>query len=746
MKSNTGIASGSSRTATEVSCASLMTGVVLFLASWLLLVGAGCASSKPQVRQGGPRAEPLMLELGSYLQPFEQSGQPVTYYDSIKGDQVFDGLPFRISGQALLFGRASVESRGESHPKSLENIPIGRKFDQLDLIHYAKWPDTDGNVIAKIRLNYADGSHREFPIVYGGHVRDWKRFISEEREVMTDTNSKICWRGPGSRLGRQTTTRLFKSVFANPRPDKLVKSMDVVSTEQQACYGLIAATVADNDPTRRSPPPIAWMKDQPFDGQLRVRVVDQDTGKPVPSVAGRAYLIFPDDDRGYSPVFYTGEDGSGVVRYPTGQLKSVLLELSRDGYTGKQISWQSGSIPEMVTTRLKAGTPGEIGGVVVNDAGQPVPDAHVTFSQFNFGDTEGESTHIASLATRTDAHGRWVLRGIPKGFQDFGVNIQHTNFPRTSFVTEHPAEHGLTGQLVASVDFWAEKAVLQLSGGCSLTGTVRLSPKQPATNATIFVGIDRYAAGVVRATTDAQGNFTLKNLRPAENYFTISAPGREPEFLTLTITKTNEPLDLTLKPGRLIKGRVTGRFGNPIPGVEISFSGLSELENNPNYFKGRTLEWSTKTDEAGRFEWESAPQKAFGLDISKPGFMARRWETVPAETRDEIIVHLAPPLRIRGLVKDEETGQPIAHFTVTPGLPNAADPHAPNLQNGLVRGFSGGQYDLSYESPLFISSTPHDFVFQFAADGYLPFLSPPFKAGEGEVVFDVALKRFSLAR
>src|ERR1017187_4951717 len=95
---------------------------------------------------------------------------------AIYSRQMVDGLPFQIGGEAILYGQTEAGVNSEVvYPEILDGIRIGRTFDELHLIDAARWPDVEGQRIARIRLNYADGTSHEFPIVYGGHVRDWQR-------------------------------------------------------------------------------------------------------------------------------------------------------------------------------------------------------------------------------------------------------------------------------------------------------------------------------------------------------------------------------------------------------------------------------------------------------------------------------------------------------------------------------------------------------------------------------------------
>jgi hypothetical protein len=76
-------------------------------------------------------------------------------------------------------------------------IKVGRTFDELHLLHAAHWSDMEGKAIARLQLNYSDGTRRTMDLGYGVHVRDWQRLHSEEREAVTDPSTKVIWRGAG---------------------------------------------------------------------------------------------------------------------------------------------------------------------------------------------------------------------------------------------------------------------------------------------------------------------------------------------------------------------------------------------------------------------------------------------------------------------------------------------------------------------------------------------------------------------
>ena len=170
--------------------------------------------------------EPLMLDLSKKVHVRIASEPDIA---SVGGKQEFESLPFQIDGVIRLYGRTPETNQQNVFPDSVSGIEVGRKFKELHLVHYAMWPDVEGDAVAYVRLNYADDTKFTFPIRYGVHVLDWSDLPSYEVESLSDPYTKICWRHPPRRYN--APLRLFMSTFANPFPDKEVRSLDVTSAQ-----------------------------------------------------------------------------------------------------------------------------------------------------------------------------------------------------------------------------------------------------------------------------------------------------------------------------------------------------------------------------------------------------------------------------------------------------------------------------------------------------------------------------------
>ena len=284
---------------------------------WLFLTAVTLSGVQRVIAETGPGgAEPLTLDLSAhYGEKFPAPEGAGTSFRGIAGRRILDGVPFQVDGRASLFGKeVSLDAgkRREDFPDII-GIKVGRAFDELHLLHSAQWSDVEGMTIARVRLNYTDGTRKELDIGYGVHVRDWQRLQSEECEAVTDPHTKVIWRGPGIERFK-ASQRMFKSVLMNPFPAKRVDLIDFVSAGQIASYDIYAATVVDSDPRRPVTPPVPLDRpERKFDGRLTVRVLDH-RERPIERAWVYPNLSVPGS--GWATVatpLYTAADGTGLV-------------------------------------------------------------------------------------------------------------------------------------------------------------------------------------------------------------------------------------------------------------------------------------------------------------------------------------------------------------------------------------------------------------------------------------------------
>lgn len=274
------------------------------------------------------------------------------------GHQVIDGLPFEMGGECILYGKDNADRNSNAHSVSkmeVTGIKIGRKFDELHLIHSVQWREYYGCPVAILRLDYADRTSHDFEIRYNYQVLDWNRLLSEGQEIMADPDTKIIWRSASGAGDYKGTGRLFKSVLKNPFPDKEVVGMDIISTRSRSSYVLEAATVAKSDPHREVT--AAMPLNQPayqFDGTLTVTVLDKETGAPIVGAEVNPYMSVENAGVVADPI-RTSADGVARVKYPVSRTSYVGVEVSKRGYAGRRGHWPSNGIPTEITYRLVTG-------------------------------------------------------------------------------------------------------------------------------------------------------------------------------------------------------------------------------------------------------------------------------------------------------------------------------------------------------------------------------------------------------
>lgn len=159
------------------------------------------------------------------------------------GAQRLANAPFDVQGIVEVSGLQNQAWR-RMYPVEIPGITINKKCKRLFLLHGAGGGgDPVGTVIAKLVLHYDDKSTRTLKIKIGDHVRDW---WGDPKEPMLNKGSELAWTGsnatikkisPGQRL------RLYRSIFANPKPKRTITGIDYISTQNRCSSFLIGLTV-----------------------------------------------------------------------------------------------------------------------------------------------------------------------------------------------------------------------------------------------------------------------------------------------------------------------------------------------------------------------------------------------------------------------------------------------------------------------------------------------------------------------
>ena len=637
--------------------------------TWLGVTQAG--NDAPPVSSARLEADqPTELEVSRlYRERFVTPDKTNFTFGCISGRQIFDGLPFQIGGRVWVYGRqeASSANKTEADYPDIIGIPVNQKIDELHLLHGARFPDVEGREIASIRLNFADGSKQEFSIRYGGHVRDWQRLPSEEKETLTDPNSKIVWRGQPGTPRFKSTVRLCKTMLRNPSPEKVVTTLDVVSARHLSAYDLVAATVAKRDPSRRMTPPCPPNEpERHFDGKLTVRVVDQATGKPVAGALLNANMNVDDVSVIVTPQF-TSEAGEAVFRYPVDRTASLWFSAEKEGYATQSSGAKPGETDALV---MELERPKMLSGIVRGPDGQPAAGLEVRL----VGDYSRDGRGI-----QTGADGKCEIAWNPRQFggSDRSFCLLVRDPARNLAVAEDVDED--TGPLD-----------LRLAPAMSVAGRAECGGK-PLPNATAALVFWTGNSGMhlqgMAINTNTPGRFEIPALPLDRRYgLYVSAPGYGQKFVNTVDSDEAKRVEVDaveLKPANLkVSGQVLDAEDKPVSEAYVNLYGDSQPNGN------------ARTDREGRFRFDNVCEGSVRLSASA----GNSHGSVSVEGGDtNIVIRLgtqsvmygggAASRKLKGTVTDPE-GKPVGGALVAV---------FPFSNQRWVKSGANGEFSLSYD-------------------------------------------------
>jgi hypothetical protein len=199
-----------------------------------------------------PKAAPQLADLtGKYNALLTEQWHPGTegispggnHLGSLpRGVQKLGGVEFDVRGVIQVTG-TQAELAGATFPDAQTGLKIGRKCKRLHFLHATGWVAEEGTTIGKYVLHYAGGEQATLNIVYGVDARDWWASTGEPKEAKSAT---IAWSGSSPAADAAgTSLRLFKRTYDNPKPDLLIETVDLVSSQADSAPFLVALTTED---------------------------------------------------------------------------------------------------------------------------------------------------------------------------------------------------------------------------------------------------------------------------------------------------------------------------------------------------------------------------------------------------------------------------------------------------------------------------------------------------------------------
>jgi len=607
------------------------------------------------------------------LKPFlaaPENGQWLTddtFLSMPRGTQSFGGIEFWLEGMLQLQCKSSkVENRKYRETVAIvlaqtnvletgETLVIqrGSNVGSLHLVGATRYAGDAECTVAEVLWRYTDGTTGKTPIKFDNHVRDWVRNPYEAPSLLPYQFSKVIWHGPLPRRQEGRKLRLYRFSYANPQPAKNVRQLEIASTMQLPGLFVVGLTL---DPLLPGMRPDDSPNLEPTDlvsASELVLLVQSRDGQPVANaqILARIRQLSGKTPTGFERMAKTDDTGSARVPYPPqADLDRLEVSAAHDEHGSVQMVWSTSGgdlIPASYVLKLREGI--AIGGIVVDDSGNPISDAKISLGRFWTGGDEmnrtGEQASFRSQTQKTDADGRWQARGLPVELLDrISLAISHPDFVETNFTV------GDNQTIEAALREGTLKTVLK--PGLIVRGKVTDESDTPIESAKVWAGRVNYS-GTKETKTDATGSFNFRNLKEGETQFSVLAKGREPTNRNVTVKMDMEEIIFKLGRGAVIRGLVRDEAGEPVAGVRIALESSSGGVSDEYQFE-------MTSNAEGRFEWDGSPNESKNFCFLKTGFEAKRKQTL--KPNEENIVTLRKGRKVQGLVLDADTEKPVTKF------------------------------------------------------------------------------------
>jgi len=418
---------------------------------------------------------------------------------------------------------------------------------------------------------------------------------------------------------------------------------------------------------------IALTETQPIEGIVRLP-----DGAPAPGALVRLTPEVPEEMGPFqfdtSLIFFGVEvaDADGrftMARYfadPQGELQ-LIADLP--GHTrGKSATFQVADVARLSPFDISLRAASTIRGVVT-DGTDPIP---------------GAAVRLSKPAGDDDVQARMMMQmlGLPKGGE-----VVHTDGEgRFRFESHEPGEFEIAAEMVGFSDSPAERFTLlegatvefrlALDPGSSLSGAVTDDYGAPVEGAVVRIlqeaGGDPevfqaqlYLGGAFRsARTGADGRYELIGL-PAGGYTVIAEKRGFARTTEDAVYVSGAAVqDLSLVPSASLRGQVIDNAtGRPIPDFALS---VAPREREVDW--GRMVE--TVSDPDGIFTREDLAPGAYDIEVRAAGFGSTELELLlrPGGHAEPVIA-LERAGRLRGVVRDAATNEPVAGATVAIAKP-----------------------------------------------------------------------------
>ncbi|HVG22857.1 MAG TPA: carboxypeptidase regulatory-like domain-containing protein [Thermoanaerobaculia bacterium] len=336
--------------------------------------------------------------------------------------------------------------------------------------------------------------------------------------------------------------------------------------------------------------------------ETRLDVAAEISGRVTRGGAGVPDVMVSSFGEGDNPTAVTGPDGSFTLTgLPAG---STRMSLRKEDALINEQRVVTAPARDLVIELPAGGT--IRGRVVEKGSSKPITSFQAGVSASRSG---GGMVMMSAplLRSFTSDDGSFVLENVPPGATNLIANA--TGYSPARLNVDVPE-----GKTVSDI-------VLELEQGVRLTGKVTGPNGSPLADASVMVqpsptGSFAMTGSLRRATTDANGEYTLEGLTPGEETIQFGHPKYTGMSRTVTLKGRESKLDVQLEGGTRISGVVVTDSGAPVADAEVEAFSAS----GGNY--------SARTNASGTFEIDAMRPARYRFTAAKNGYMEGRMDDV----------------------------------------------------------------------------------------------------------------------
>ncbi len=329
--------------------------------------------------------------------------------------------------------------------------------------------------------------------------------------------------------------------------------------------------------------------------------------------------------------------GGFELRAPAGD--SGRLEAQAPGHLRHRRLWTRND-NRSVTFTLE--TAGSIAGLVVDEAGRPLPGARLT--TLPNPSSRGSEIWLGPAVTWSGADGRFALRSLPAN-RLHSVNANLEGFAPASQPADASSGPSIRFQLgrgAAAVGLVLDEKGQPVSGAVAIL-TPALLPSVPD------AGLER-----LQTVSDAEGRFRFPHVTAGTFRLQVKKEGfTSADAGEIDVPERADETDfgtITIKSGAVVEGIVVDSRGKPVAGADV----------DPESFDGKLFIHPVTTGQDGRFRFADLPRGSrFSLWIDHPDFIQQQVYEVEAPPPKPLRIKLVEARSLKGQVVDPQ-GQPVA--------------------------------------------------------------------------------------